>query len=51
LTFLPNATCDPAGEGAVFVSIPAGATGVNVWFQSLDVSSSTLTNGVAATVQ
>ena len=51
LSFLPDATCDPAGEGAVFVSIPAGATGVNVWFQSLDVSSSTLTNGVAATVQ
>jgi len=50
-TFLSDAFCDPAGEGVLFVGIPSGASGVSVWFQSLDVGTSTLTNGVAAVVQ
>jgi len=47
----PSVTVNVGGGASVFLSVPAGASGTTVWFQALDLSTSTFTNGVETTVQ
>lgn len=47
----PSVAVNAGGGASVFLSIPAGASGTTVWFQALDLGTSTFTNGVQATVQ
>lgn len=48
---LPIATLDANGEASFDQMLPAGATGINVWIQGVDLGGSLLTNGLAITVQ
>ena len=48
---LPSTNADNNGSASVSLNIPAGATGVTVWFQALDVAAGLLSNGDQATIQ
>lgn len=43
-------TDDVAGMASLDVAIPASATGVNLWFQALDLNAEVLSNGVSQTL-
>lgn len=42
---------DGNGDFGYSATVPAGAAGVRIWFQALDFSSCTLSNGVATSIQ
>ncbi len=46
----PAMTADANGSASTSTNIPAGASGVTVWFQALDLASSQFSNGVQTTV-
>ncbi len=48
---LPNRTADSVGEATLLLSLGANTAGLSVWFQGLDITTGTLTNGVAVTIQ
>ena len=50
VTVLPLQTADATGTAVLTIPIPAGSTGVPVWFQALDLTSCVLTNGLAEVI-
>ena len=44
-------TTDGNGHAGLSQSVPAGASGLNIWFHGVDIGSSTLLNPLALTVQ
>jgi hypothetical protein len=44
-------TTDGNGHGGLTQSVPASASGLNIWFHGADIDSSTLLNPLALTVQ
>lgn len=52
LPYVPFAspTAGPYGRGVTYGWVPAGLSGLPIWFQGLDVDSLTLTNGVATKI-
>ena len=48
---LPNRNTDAVGEATLPLSLGISTAGLSVWFQGLDLSTGTLTNGVAVTIQ
>lgn len=48
-SFMPI-TADAAGDASMLVNVPAGTTGTSVWFQALDLTAGTLSNGLAEVV-
>ncbi|RMH01832.1 MAG: hypothetical protein D6702_10315 [Planctomycetota bacterium] len=47
---LPAIVCDGAGAGSLSAAVPAGTTGIMVWFHAFDLGSLTFTNGVNQTI-
>lgn len=47
---LPPVTSDAAGNASYSRSIPAGASGLNVWIQAYDFSGAQFSNGLAETI-
>jgi len=49
-TEFPAMVADANGDASLSVPVPAGTTGVSVWFHAIDLGSLTFTNGVAAVI-
>ncbi len=47
---LPPMTADANGDASYSTTVPAGASGVTVWFQALDLAGGMFSNGVQTTI-
>ncbi len=49
-TELPAMSADANGDASLSIPVPAGTTGVVVWFHAFDVGSLSFTNGISRTI-
>jgi len=49
-TEMPALTADASGNASLSVPVPAGTTGVQVWFHGLDMGSATFLNSIVAVI-
>jgi len=47
---LVNGSADEGGRSTVTQFVPAGTSGVSVWFHAFDVSSQTFSNGLEVVI-